>query len=164
MNQDRALRLTLETGWTPSRGGRLETQRLYLNCTIPRAWMPSSHRKRGTSYLLVAHLPTNPRPWWGLLRYTLGNNRPQPGDLVGLHEPGPYTVRHAANTYTRTWATGDNIHMSTTINRRTVSSVAEAAPGLDPLWVGSRFVDRLILGAARWHQVPAVVELWIPLA
>ena len=163
MNQERDLRLTLETGWVPSRGGRLESPRLYLNCTIPRAWMPSSHRKRGTSHLLVAHFPHHPRPWWGLLRYTLANKRPPPDDLVGQHEQGPYTVRHAANTYTRTWATGEYIHMSTSLNRRTVSHVAEAAPGLDPLWVGSRFVDRLILGAVRWHHVSAVVELWIPL-
>ena len=164
MNRERAQRLTLETGWAPGRGGRLETQRLYLNTTIPREWMPSAHRKRGTSHLLVGHFPDDARPWWAILRYALSSKRPPAGDLVGPHETGRYVIRHAANTYTRTWATGDAIHMSTTINRRTVSHVAEAAPGLDPLWVGSRFVDRLILGAVRWHAVPAVVELWIPLA
>jgi len=164
MNQERTQRLTLETGWALGRGGRLETQRLYLNTTIPRQWMPSRHRKRGTSHILTCEFPTNPRRWWALVRYVLAADRDPPDDLVGPYEHEPYRVRHAANTYTRTWATGDDIHMSTTINRRTVSQIAEACDGLDPIVVGSRFVDRLILGAVRWHHVPAVVELWVPLS
>lgn len=164
MNQERAQRLTLESGWAHARGGRLETQRLYLNTTIPREWMPSRHRKRGTSYLLTCEFPTNHRRWWGILRYALAQDRPIPPDLVGPFEHEPYVVRHAANAYTRTWATGEDIHMSTTINRKTVSQIAEACPGLDPLWIGSRFVDRAILGAVRWHHVPGVVELWMPLS
>jgi hypothetical protein len=164
MNQERAQRLTLESGWAKARGGRLETQRLYLNTTIPREWMPSRHRKRGTSCVLTCEFPANPRRWWGIVRYALANDRDTPGDLVGPFEHEPYVVRHAANAYTRTWATGDDIHMSTTINRKTVSQVAEACPGLDPLWIGSRFVDRAILGAVRWHHVHGVVELWMPLS
>jgi hypothetical protein len=128
--------------------------------------MPSAHRKRGTSHLLVGHFPDDARPWWAILRCALSSRAPPAGDLVGPHENGRYVIRHAANTYTRTWATRRSaIHMSTTRSTAVPSShVAEAAPGLDPLWVGSRFVDRLILGAVRWHAVPAVVELWIPLA
>jgi hypothetical protein len=164
MNQERTQRLTLETGWSPSTGGRLETQRLYLNTTIPRLWMPSRHRRRGTSYLLTCEFPTNPRRWWVILQYKLSNDRLPLGDLVGPYESEPHTVRHAANVYTRTWATGDDIHMSTTLNRRTVSHIALACPDLNPLWVGSRFVSRLVLGAVRWHQVAGVVELWMPLA
>lgn len=164
MNQERALSLTLESGWTQGVGGRLESQRLYLNTTIPRQWMPSRHRKRGTSYLLTCEFPTHPRRWWGVVRYALANDRDPPGDLVGPWERESYVLRHAANTYTRTWATGEDIHVSTTINRRTVSQVAEACPGLDPLWVGSRFVDRAILGAVRWHHAPGVVEFWWPLS
>jgi len=164
MNQERTQRLTLETGWAASRGGRMETPRLYLNTTIPRLWMPSRHRKRGTSYLLTCEFPTHPRRWWVLCRYNIAPDRPPPEELVGPYETGPFTVRHAANTYTRTWATGEDIHMSTTLNRRTVSQVAEACPGLNPLWVGSRFVDRAILGAVRWHNVPGVVEFWMPLS
>ena len=164
MNQEMTLRLTLETGWTHGIGGRLESQRLYLNTTIPRAWMPSRHRKRGTSFLLTCEFPTNPRRWWGIVRYVLANDREPHGDLVGPWEGEPHVLRHAANTYTRTWATGEDIHMSTTINRRTVSQVAEACPGLDPLWIGSRFVDRAIQGAVRWHHAHGVVELWWPLS
>ena len=164
MNQERAQRLTLESGWSQAAGGRLETQRLYLNTTIPRQWMPSRHRKRGTSYFLTCEFPTNPRRWWGIVRYALANDRDPPDDLVGPWEREPHILRHAANTYTRTWATGENIHVSTTINRKTVSQVAEACPGLDPLWVGSRFVDRAILGAVRWHNAPGVVEFWWPLS
>jgi len=163
MSLEKTLRLTLESGWAPGRGGRLETKRLYLNATIPRLWMPSRHRKRGTSYALVVEFPEHPRRWWFVNRYTIGSSHPQPTDLVGPHEHGPYKVRHVANTYTRTWATKDDIHVSTTLNRRTVSQIAETANGLNPLWVGSRFVDRWIHGAARWHPVPAVVELWMPL-
>ena len=164
MNQEGTLRLTLESGWAPARGGRLETQRLYLNTTIPRAWMPSRLRRRGTSHILTCEFPTNPRRWWVLVRYALAKDRAPPADLVGPWETEPYHVRPAANAYTRTWATGEDIHMSTTINRATVSQVAEACPGLDPLWTGSRFVDRAIQGAVRWHHVPAIVELWWPLS
>ena len=164
MNQERTLRLTLESGWAPARGGRLETQRLYLNTTIPRAWMPSRHRRRGTSQVLTCEFPTNPRRWWVLVRYTLANDRDPPADLVGPWESQPHRLRPVANAYTRTWATGDHIHMSTTFNRATVSQVAEACPGLDPLWTGSMFVDRAVLGAVRWHHVPAIVELWMPLS
>lgn len=164
MNQERTLRLTLESGWAPATGGRLETQRLYLNTTIPHAWMPSRHRRRGTSHILTCEFPTNPCRWWVLVRYALAKDRDPPADLVGPWEAEPYRVRPAANVYTRTWATGEDIHMSTTINRATVSQVAEACPGLDPLWIGSRFVDRAIQGAVRWHHVPAIVELWWPLS
>ena len=148
MSLEKTTTITLESGWAPGRGGRLETKRLYLNATIPRHWMPSRHRKRGMSEVLVVHYPDHPRHWWAVVRYTLAASHPPAGDLVGPMEGTSYRVRKAANVYTRTWATSTDIHMSTTLN---------------PLWVGSRFVDRWIHGATRWHPVPAVVELWMPL-
>jgi len=162
MSLEKTTTITLESGWAPGRGGRLETKRLYLNATIPRHWMPSRHRKRGISEVLVVHYPEHPRHWWAVVRYTLAASHPPAGDLVGPMEGTPYRVRKAANVYTRTWATSTDIHMSTTLNRNTVSQIAELTT-LNPLWVGSRFVDRWVHGATRWHPVPAVVELWMPL-
>lgn len=164
MNLERAQRLTLETGWAQGRGGRLEHQRLYLNTSIPKEWMPSRQRKRGTSHLYTCEFPANPRRWWALIRYAIAKDRPEPDDLVGPHENEPWILRPVANTYTRVWPTGELIHVSTSINRKTVSQVAAACPGLDPLWVGSRFVDRAVLGAVRWHHVPGIVEFWMPLS